>query len=155
MRVFTVCEAFTMTPRSLFLPTFAVLALAALPALAQYPTQNVQPATQLPPPPRQLAPTTAPVETPAPTSTAPAGAVALPTVPPPNCVVPEYPGSNASNAKIITFNSDYKTYGDCIKKYVDQNRAWVNAVVEINNKAVEEYNRYTTDLKKRLDAAKD
>jgi len=58
-------------------------------------------------------------------------------------------------ATVVAFNRDYKAYGECIRKYVDDNRAWVNAVVEVNNKAVEEYNKYTTELKKQIDAAKE
>jgi hypothetical protein len=79
----------------------------------------------------------------------------LPTIPPANCKQPEYPGSNAQNSMIVAFNKDYKAYGECIRKYVEENRAWIDAVVETNNKAVEEYNKYNTDLKKLIDAARD
>jgi hypothetical protein len=142
-----------MESRLLLIPALAVLAFAALPALAQYPNNRPQPATPLPQPQQQPAtPTPAPTLTPS--TETPSAPVALPTIAPPNCSKPEYPGSNASNAKIIAFNQNYKTYGDCIKKFVDENRAWVAAVVETNNKAVEDYNKYTTDLKKTLDAEK-
>jgi len=142
-----------MKSRLLTIPALAVLAFAAVPALAQYPNQTVQPSTALPPQPIQPA-TAAHAPTLTPSTETPSAPVALPTIAPPNCLQPEYPGSNASNAKIIAFNQNYKVYGDCIKKYVDGNRAWVNAVIEVNNKAVEEYNKYTTDLKKVLDAEK-
>jgi hypothetical protein len=140
------------------IPALAVFLFAAVPALAQYPSRNAQPTSPAPlpaPPQQQQTQTTNPAPTPAPSAQTPSAPVALPTIAPPNCPQPVYPGGNASNTKIIAFNQDYKTYGDCVKKYVDENRAWITAVVEINNKAVEEYNRFTTELKKTLDAQKD
>jgi hypothetical protein len=143
-----------MNPRLLLISAFVSWAFAALPALAQQ---------RMAPPPYQ-APITVPV---APTATTtvppppaegtqtPSAPVPLPTIAPPNCKPPEYPGSLASNATVTAFNKDYKAYGECIKKYVDDNRAWIAAVVETNNRAVEEYNKYTTDLKKLIDAAKE
>lgn len=146
-----------MNLRLLLIPTFAMLALA-VPALAQYrsspPTQQSVPQPQTAPatPPSVTAPTAAPAAPAAPTITA---ADVLPQVPPHHCVAPEYPGSNATNAKMTAFNSDYKNYSECIKKYVDGNKAWMDAVREVSNKAVEEYNQYSLNLKKQIDAAKE
>lgn len=137
-----------MNPRPLLIPMLAVLVVAAVPALAQYPMPKAAPP---PTPSANPAPAQTPAAAVAPAQ-APAAPTALPAVPAHNCIAPEYPGINASNTKVTAFNRDYKTYGDCIKKYVDENRAWVEAVVAANNKAVEEYNKLTERLKKEIDA---
>ncbi len=149
--------------RLLLIAALAALSLVPAPALAQYPNRGIQPlppSSQVPEPPPSATPeaaqtpaaTQAPAAAPAP---APTTATALPAIPTHNCVAPEYPGDRASNARILSFNRDYRAYGDCIKKYVDGNKAWVNAVIDVNNKAVEEYNKYTLDLKKKIEAAKE
>ena len=85
---------------------------------------------------------------------APAAATAMPLIPSHNCVVPEYPGKDASKLRVDKFNQDYKVYGDCMKKYVEDTNKWVKAAAESANKAIDEYNRYTEDLKKRIEADK-
>ena len=102
----------------------AALAVAALPALAQAPAPAPAPATVLPP------------------------------IPPHACVAPEYPGKEASKVRVDTFNRDYKAFGECIKRYVDDNNKWVKAAAEAGNKAIDEYNKYTEELKKRIEADK-
>jgi hypothetical protein len=128
--------------------------LASAPVLAQMPGRMAQPPAQpptLPQPVPEAAP--APAQTTAPSSAeAPAP---MPELPAHHCVAPEYPGSLASNTKVVAFNRDYKKYADCIKAYVDQNRAWISKVVDVNNKAVEEYNKFTVDLQKQIDANKE
>jgi hypothetical protein len=140
-----------MNLRSLLLPVLAALALAATPALAQYTTRPAPVQVQVPPAPPSAAPAPAPAAAPA---AAPAKPAALPVVPPHTCVAPTFPAKDAVNAKVVAFNADYKTYGDCIKKYVEDNRAWVNAVVEVDNKAIDEYNKYNETLKQSIEAAK-
>ena len=83
-----------------------------------------------------------------------AGAPAMPSVPPPGCVQPVYPGKNASNEKIKTFNTTNKDYGDCIRKYVDAVRTLANTAIQSGNDAVSEYNTFTTDTQKLLEADK-
>ena len=80
--------------------------------------------------------------------------VTMPAVPPPNCVKPEYPGKLASNTMINAFNKNYKVYGDCIKKYLDDVKTLTNAAIEAGNKAVDEYNKYTNDIKAEIEAGK-
>ena len=41
-----------------------------------------------------------------------------------------------------------------MKKYVDDTNKWVKAAAELANKAIDEYNRYTEDLKKRIEGDK-
>jgi hypothetical protein len=104
------------------------------------------------------APTAAPAapatpETPAPPAQ-PAAVTGMPTVPSHNCVAPQYPGKSAPDAKIKVFNASYKEYGECIRKYVDNARTLANAAISSGNDAVTEYNKYTEDVKKQLDADK-
>jgi hypothetical protein len=152
--------------RLLLIAALAAVSVVPAPALAQYPNRGIQPlppSTQVPQPPASATPEAAeapaaaqaPAAAPAPATTTATTATTLPAIPTHNCVAPEYPGDRASNARILSFNRDYRAYGDCIKKYVDENKAWVNAVIDVNNKAVEEYNKYTLDLKKKIEAAKE
>lgn len=148
-----------MNPRPLLIPTFALLAAVALPALAQYPNMQRAPAT----PPAPTAPT--PTPAPATTATVPAAQPSsapetpLPAVPAPSCVAPQYPGrlavNNKMNATIANFNRDLKVYAACVKKYVDDNKAMVDALIAANNKAVDDYNRYNDTLKKEIDASQE
>jgi len=89
-------------------------------------------------------------QAPAPSAATPA----MPAIAYHNCVAPEYPGKDASKLRVENFNRDYKTYGECIKKYVDENNKWVKAAAEAGNKAIDEYNKYTEDLRKRVEADK-
>ena len=143
-----------MNPRLLLISAFAAWAFAVVPALAQMGGGMAQPPSYpqvpVPQPPAATAPVPPP---PTPSTQTPSAHVPLPTIPPPNCKQPEYPGSHALNSTILAFNKDYKAYGECIRKYVEENKAWIDAVVETNNRAVEEYNKYTTDLKKLIDEA--
>jgi hypothetical protein len=116
-----------MNPRPFLIPPIAVLAVAALPALAQ----------------------------------APSTATAMPAIPQHKCVAPAYPSEaglqkrgEAYNRAVDAFNRDYKTYGECIKKYVEDNKVWVKAVADAGNNAIDEYNKYSEELKKKIDAEK-
>ena len=142
-----------MNARLFTIAAFAVLAASA-PVLAQMPGRMAQPPAQPPTLPQPVPEATPPAaQTSAPSSAeAPAP---MPKLPVHHCVAPEYPGRLALNSKITAFNRDYRTYGDCIKAYVAQNRAWIDNVVEVNNKAVEEYNKFTVNLQKQIDADKE
>lgn len=145
-----------MLLRLLPLAALAALSLATAPALAQYnrpPPQTPQQVAPIPQPRANPSPTSATEQAPAAQAPATTTGTTTRPVPEPTCVAPEYPGELASNNRITAFNRDYKAYGECIKKYVEDNRAWINAVVEANNKAVEDYNKYNTELKKEIDAA--
>jgi hypothetical protein len=88
------------------------------------------------------------------TPAAPATASAPPSVPSHNCVQPEYPGKNASNDKIKAFNAAYSAYGECIRKYVESVRALRDAAMTKGNDAVNEYNKFTEEVKTKMDADK-
>jgi hypothetical protein len=98
-------------------------------------------------------------QTPTPT---PAPSQAL-VIPPHSCVAPEYPTKekrerlrgDAYNRAIEAFNRDNKAYGECIRKYVEDTKALVKAAADAGNKAIDEYNKYTADMKKTLEEEKD
>jgi hypothetical protein len=89
-------------------------------------------------------------QTSAPAASAPAGAA--PIVAPNTCVKPEYPGKPASEPKVTAFNRDFKAYGECVKKYVDQNKAIAEAATTSANRAIDEYNTYTAEIKAKIEA---
>lgn len=94
-------------------------------------------------------------QTPAPANPAPQpSAAAAARVPPHNCVKPEYPGTLASNSRVITFNKEVTAYGECIKKYIGEVKDIALAATTAGNSAIDEYNAYMTDLKAKVEAAK-
>jgi len=78
------------------------------------------------------------------------------------CVAPVYPSKErterlkpeAYNKAVETFNHDYKAYGECIKKFVDDTKQLLKAVADAGNKAIEDYNKYNTDLHEEIEADK-
>ena len=79
-------------------------------------------------------------------------APAAPIVAPNTCVKPEYPGKPASEPRVTAFNRDFKAYGECVKKYVDQNKAIAEAATTSANRAIDEYNTYTAEIKAKIEA---
>lgn len=82
----------------------------------------------------------------------PAPAGAAPIVAANTCVKPEYPGKPASEPRVTAFNRDFKAYGECVKKYVDQNKAIAEAATTSANRAIDEYNTYTAEIKAKIEA---
>lgn len=78
----------------------------------------------------------------------------LPTIPPHNCVAPEYPGKQANNEKVKAFNAAYAAYDACVRKYVENLRAWADAAIAKGNEAVAEYNNFNEGLKKQVGSDK-
>lgn len=75
-------------------------------------------------------------------------------IPPNNCVKPQYPGKLASSQKFTAFNKEFNAYGECIKKYVEDTKAILNAAAAAANGAVEEFNKFAADIKAQDEAAK-
>jgi hypothetical protein len=83
-------------------------------------------------------------------------------IPQHGCVAPKYPSKenlmqlrgDAYNRLVEGFNRDNKAYGECIKKYVDDTKAWMRELVDAGNKAIDEYNKYTADIKEKIEADK-
>jgi hypothetical protein len=82
---------------------------------------------------------------------APSPAVAIPVS---TCVKPEYPGRFASPPRLSTFNQNLTAYSDCVKKYVESVRSIANAAAAAANGAIDDYNKFTADLKAQDEAAK-
>ena len=83
-----------------------------------------------------------------------AAPVTMPAIPAHNCVKPELPGRLASPNRISVFNKEYTAYSGCIKKYVDETKAMANAAIGAGNEAIDEFNKFSTELKAENDAAK-
>jgi len=82
----------------------------------------------------------------------PPPAAAAPLVPPNTCVKPEFSGRLAIDPNMTTFNRNFKAYGECVKKYVDQNKAIAEAATAAANRVVDEYNTYTAEIKAKIEA---
>jgi hypothetical protein len=81
-------------------------------------------------------------------------ATAMPAVPASTCVKPEFPGPFADSRRIDRFNREYKSYADCIKKYVDETKTTSDAIIEAGNKAIKEFNAFNDELAERQAAVK-
>lgn len=68
------------------------------------------------------------------------------------CVKPEFSGRLATDTRMTAFNREFKAYGECVKKYVEQNKAIAEAATAAANRAVDEYNTYTADIKAKIEA---
>ena len=78
----------------------------------------------------------------------------MPAVPQSTCVQPEFPGAFADSRRFERFNKEYKTYADCIKKYIDETKVISDAAIEAGNKAIKEFNTFSAELEARQAAVK-
>jgi hypothetical protein len=101
----------------------------------------------------------APAPAPAPT---PAATAAMPAVPKQTCVKPELPraGGSAEALRMSAFNRDYKTYADCVKKYVEDtnalataSNALATASIAAGKAAIDEFNSLNAELNARREAS--
>ena len=120
--------AHAMTILRLLLALFAVLAITTSTAFAQ---------------------------TPAPaTGATPAAAAAAPASTTQTCVKPgHYPGKKASDNKKEAWIADIRAWGDCVKNYVADLRAQVDAKIKLANSTIEEYNTGVKDLQEEQKVA--
>ena len=81
-------------------------------------------------------------------------ASAMPAVPQPTCVKPEFPGAFADGRRFDRFNKEYKAYADCVKKYVEETKVLTDAIVEAGNKAIKDFNTFNEELAERQAAVK-
>ncbi|WP_184200049.1 hypothetical protein [Chitinimonas taiwanensis] len=58
----------------------------------------------------------------------------------PSCTKPEFPGKLASDMQMKTFNRRFKEYGDCMKKFIDEQSAVVKSATDAANLAINDYN---------------
>lgn len=80
-------------------------------------------------------------------------APAAPAVPSHSCVKPEFPGRVAVQPKLRRWQADFKAYIDCLKTYLDERNAAIDAqaakakaTVDEINKSVAEYNETIKSL---------
>jgi hypothetical protein len=88
---------------------------------------------------------------------APAAAPAAAQVPPHKCEPkPAYPGAKAMqhDMKREQFQKDLKAYQDCIKTYVADRRAVIDASNAAMRAAVDEHNAVMTKIREEQDAAR-
>ena len=84
-----------------------------------------------------------------------AAAHAQPTdVPKHSCgAIPKMPGKTLMADKMVrrTFDNDVKTYGDCMKEYIDKRNAASKANLQAANDAIDEYNQSIKALNQAQD----
>jgi hypothetical protein len=102
-----------------------------------------------------IAITTASAQTPAPaTGTTPAAAPAATASTTQTCVKPgHYPGKKASDNRKEAWIAEIRAWGDCVKSYVADLRAQVDAKIKLANSTIEEYNTGVKDLQEEQKVA--
>jgi len=90
---------------------------------------------------------------------APAGAAGDASVARPNCQKPgEVPGALASDLQRRGWQQNYTAWGDCMKKFINDQRALAEPYNKASNAAIEEYNNtvkgYNELIEKLKEAAK-
>ncbi|MGQ5521850.1 hypothetical protein ACUHMQ_01165 [Chitinimonas sp. PSY-7] len=63
-----------------------------------------------------------------------------------SCTQPELPGKMASEMKKKNFTKRFKEYGECMKKYIDEQSATMKAANDAGNAAISEYNTYVKQV---------
>jgi hypothetical protein len=63
-----------------------------------------------------------------------------------SCEQPEFPGRLADQAKFDRFNKKYKAYGECMRKFIDEQAAISNAAAAAGNAAINEYNSFVKSV---------
>lgn len=76
-------------------------------------------------------------------------AVAMPAVPPPACVAPDLPQKFADSRRIERFNREYRVYGECVNKYIDDTNALATAALKAGKVALDKLNAVNNELKER------
>ena len=91
------------------------------------------------------------------TAPLPAPAVSDAAVPKHTCVRPgDLPGSLASDTQRKAWQKDYATYSDCLKKFINDQRALAEPHNKASNAAIDEYNgavKYFNDQIEKLKEA--
>jgi hypothetical protein len=98
---------------------------------------------------------TAFAQTPAPaTGSAPAAAPAAAASSTQTCTRPgHYPGKKASDNKKEAWIAEVRAWGDCVKSYVADLRAQVDAKIKLANSTIEEYNNGVKELQEEQKVA--
>lgn len=85
---------------------------------------------------------------------APVGAPAAAAPTTPTCVRPgHYPGKKASDNKKEAWIAEVRAWGDCVKAYVADLRAQVDAKIKLANSTVDDYNTGVKELQEEQKVA--
>lgn len=79
---------------------------------------------------------------------------AAPAVAPPTCVKPEFPGRVAVDAKLRRWSKEFKDYIDCLKAYVGERNAVIDANSKAAKAAVDEFNASVTEYNETVTSMK-
>ena len=91
----------------------------------------------------------------APFAQAPAPAATAPTAPLPviaqhTCQKPEFPGRSANERRIQKWSTDFHSYVDCLKAYIGERNATIEANSKAAKTAVEEFNTSVTEFNETI-----
>ena len=75
-----------------------------------------------------------------------APAATPPVVAPHSCEKPDFPGKVAVEAKIKRWINDFKAYTECLKAYIGERNAAIDAQAKAAKSAVEEFNSSVTEF---------
>ncbi|MEO6929122.1 MAG: hypothetical protein ABI190_08150, partial [Casimicrobiaceae bacterium] len=67
----------------------------------------------------------------------------------------DYPGHLASDQRLRGWQKTMETYGNCVKKYADEQRAIAESATKAGNDAVTEYNALAAKAKEAIEKSKD
>jgi hypothetical protein len=74
----------------------------------------------------------------------------------PNCPKPgDVPGSLASDGQRRTWQRDYTTWGDCMKKFINDQRALAEPYNKASNAAIDDYNNTVKLYNDQIEKAKE
>jgi hypothetical protein len=77
-------------------------------------------------------------------------------IPKNTCVKPEeYPGRLASDTRQKTWQKSMEAYGECVKKFVADQKVIIDAATKAGNDAIEEYNALRNKAQAAIDKSKD
>ncbi|MEO8484774.1 MAG: hypothetical protein ABI585_00410 [Betaproteobacteria bacterium] len=90
-------------------------------------------------------------------ATAPAAAPPAPVVAiaAPACEKPEFPGKVAPDPRIRKWSADFRAYLECLKAYVGERNATIEANSKAAKKAVEEFNSDVAEFNEQVKSLSD
>jgi hypothetical protein len=73
----------------------------------------------------------------------------------PNCMAPEdFPGSLSSDRQRQQWQKEYTAYSDCMKKFINEQKALAEPYLKAYNSAIDEYNAKIKVLNEQIEKAK-
>jgi hypothetical protein len=73
----------------------------------------------------------------------------------PNCTAPgDFPGSLASDRQRQQWQKEYTGYSDCMKKFINEQKALADPYLKAYNAAIDEYNAKIKVLNEQIEKAK-